>query len=189
MKRSVLLLTLVTVLITGLALPSHGCTCSLGDGPADMLDSSGGAFVGTLSMRIEGQMETTYLFEVHQWVKSDLGPDVEAVVSHETASCGWEEPLEGEPLGVLLNPRNGQPIPSVCTTLDDEEMLRAAETYEPGQFAADPLTRSDIGLESESPRPRGGIVTARIALGVIAAAAVASATVAAMRRRPARAKR
>jgi hypothetical protein len=107
---------------------AQACSCAMLD-PAEMLEDSAGAFVGTL---VERPTEPTspdgftgiWVFEVEQWVKGDLGPTVGVHSGLDGGACGFEM-AEGERAGVFLYNDNGRPSSGLCSVTSPEALLAA----------------------------------------------------------------
>lgn len=179
MKRSVLLLAAVVALLSLAPRPALGCSCMEPIDPGALLDQSAAAFVGTMvDKKQSDEFNAVYLFEVSQWVKSDLGPTVDVTSGMDSAGCGWETPT-GEEMGILLYSDGTTLNSGLCSMLDPVVMAELAEAHVPGPEAMPPLVPSDIGLQPvEDADAIPASMVARIGLGALAVAGLAAGVVA-----------
>lgn len=149
--------------------------------PAGLLDQAGGAFVGTMVDKRAGapdEFNAVYLFEVSQWVKSDLGSTVEVTSGMDSASCGWEMPT-GDEMGILLYADGTNLTSGLCSMLDPVVLAELAKAHVPGPEAMPPLLPSDVGLQpAEDAEAIPASIVARIGLGALAVAGLAVGVVA-----------
>lgn len=129
MKRFAAAIVFASLLVlAGPGGRAEACSCAMLD-PAEMLEDSAGAFVGTL---VERPTEPTspdgftgiWVFEVEQWVKGDLGPTVGVHSGLDGGACGFEM-VEGERAGVFLYNDNGRPSSGLCSVTSPEALLAA----------------------------------------------------------------
>ena len=185
MRRLVLLLAIVMTVMTLSPLPALGCSCIEILEPGPILDGAGGAFIGTMvekHPRVPDEFSATYVFEVSQWVKADLGNTVRVVSGPDSASCGWESPVAGE-MGVLLYLEGENLYSGLCSMMDPGVMAELARSHVEGPGAAPPISPEDIGLQPTEGESPSDSTMARVAFGVVGASAVAGAVFATVRRR------
>lgn len=182
MRRALLLLAVVLATLSLSPRPALACDCMAPD-PMDLIDSSEVVFIGALVAK-QGRpqdMEVTYVFQVSEWVKSDLGSTVEVVSGPNGAACGWETPDPGAELGVAVRLDGDRLTGGLCSTLEAGVLAEAAAAYTPSGDAVPPLDPEAIGASPE--RESTASDTARIVFGLIIPAAVAGMAVSTSRRR------
>jgi hypothetical protein len=132
-RRIGLALVLVLGTIVAGATPATACSCATVD-PREGIQTSDGAFVGTLLSRTGGPHDSTNTlhFVVEVAVKGDLGTEVDVTTSSNGASCGLEV-AQGERVGLLLSRGDGGSSwwSSSCSRVDPEELLAAAKPLPP----------------------------------------------------------
>ncbi len=116
------------LVVVGPAGRAEACSCALAD-PATMLEESDAAFVGTLTERpaepnSPDGFSGVFVFEVEQWVKGDLGPQVGVHSALDGAACGLEMNV-GEKAGIFLHNDNGRPSGGLCSVTSPEALLAA----------------------------------------------------------------
>lgn len=122
------ILIITSLLVVGAAGRAEACSCAMLD-PASMLENSDAAFIGTLVERptepnSPDDFNGIYVFEVEQWVKGDLGPQVGVHAALDGAGCGFEM-SEGERAGIFLYNDNGRPSGGLCNTTSPAALLSA----------------------------------------------------------------
>lgn len=113
--------------VIGPAGEAEGCSCAVSD-PATQLEEASAAFVGTLVERPD-QTEApdgpaVWVFEVEEWVKGDLGPEVGVHSGLGGGDCGFEMAV-GDSAGVLLYNDNGRPSSGLCSVTTPEGLRTA----------------------------------------------------------------
>src|SRR6185295_7995655 len=126
-RRSAVVSVLALLLVVAGAQAAHACSCLIGD-PRDALHRSDGAFVGTLVERTEVDDQTSiFTFEVETAVKGMIGAEVDVRSASNGASCGLEVEF-GQRIGLLLGTdEDGAWISNLCSQIDPEVLLEAAE--------------------------------------------------------------
>lgn len=180
-----LLLIAVLGFVTLAPRPALGCSCREPIDPRAMLAESDAAFVGTMVDRRRGddEFDAVFVFEVEQWVKSDLGSPVEIHSGSNSALCGWEQPT-GQRIGLLVSTDGDRHSSGLCNTVDPDVLLDLREkdpTISPRP--SPPIVPEPVEPASETDSE--ATTTARVALGLLAAAAVTGFAVPRLRRRSA----
>ena len=110
-------------MLVGVAGTAQACSCAAGD-PRDRLADAPAAFVGELLLRDGDDL----VFAVTTPVKGDLGAEIRIRSPEDTGggACGLETP-PGRRVGLLLyQGEDGALSANLCTTIDPDELLRAA---------------------------------------------------------------
>lgn len=129
--RSALALTLlVSFLTTTLPRPAQACSCAGHPDLRASIDASEAAFVGSLVEKRDAGVgefggEASYVFEVEEWVKGDLGPVVEVRSAADGAGCGFEF-FGGDRIGAFLRLEDGELRSGLCEQADPDALLVAA---------------------------------------------------------------
>lgn len=129
MKRfAALVLIISAIVVVGPAGEAEACSCALLD-PAQMLEDSEAAFVGTLVEApaepiAAGGFEGVWVFAVEEWVKGDLGPQIGVHSPLDGAACGLEM-VEGQRAGVFLHNESGHPASNLCSVTTPDALLSA----------------------------------------------------------------
>jgi hypothetical protein len=123
---------MVVVLFGVAPPPASACSCAGHENPRSSLAATAGAFVGTLE-RIDSDDDDPYgspsafHFAVEHDVKGALG---NRVVIHaqrgDGGSCGLEARV-GERVGLFLQRKDGQWNANLCSTVDPDRLLAAAQ--------------------------------------------------------------
>lgn len=120
---------LVVMLACGVGLvavpaPASACSC-VGAGPAEMLESHDGAFIGEVVSRRGGLLgfNATWTFKVDEEIKGRFGPTVEISSPSSGASCGFEL-TEGQEAAIFVRDEGRRLESGLCSTLD-ADALRA----------------------------------------------------------------
>ncbi|HKX74722.1 MAG TPA: hypothetical protein VJR05_04955 [Acidimicrobiia bacterium] len=122
-KRLLVLALFASVLVVAPTQQALACSCR----PLDLateVPEYDAAFVGTLVERPNMSLlgDAPYHFEVEQWVKGDLGPELDVLAPSQGAACGFEAPL-GERVGVLVQVENGIARGNLCTMANPDLLL------------------------------------------------------------------
>ena len=131
MRRLLTALVIASLLVVaGPGRRAEACSCAMLD-PAVMLTDADAAFVGTLIERptkpnSPDGFSGIWIFEVDEWVKGDLGPQVGVHSSLDGASCGFEME-EGQRAGIFLYNDNGKPSGGLCSVTSPEAMVAAGK--------------------------------------------------------------
>lgn len=184
-RNAALWATLVFAMVSMTPRPALGCSCLAPVDLRAMLDDAPAAFVGVMVDRQRGgdEFEALFHFEVETWVKSDLGTAVDVHSGSNSAMCGFETPT-GERIGLLVYNDGPKLTSSLCSMVSPDELIRVASEHNTPSGAVPPLIPEDIGLTRDG-SSYDGSTTARVALGVITAAALAGLAVTRMRQRSA----
>lgn len=168
------LFALVTVaLLVGHPKPAAACSCA-GGVPVELLQSSDLAFIGTL---VDQQPDfagtsTESLIAVDRVIKGDIAASI--VVSAESESeCGQGLPAD-EPVAITAAQVSGDILPRVCTSMDPEQLLAAAD--ELGIDAVVPPSEELATSLPESTSNYAAAIPLSIALSLVFLGAVALGT-------------
>jgi hypothetical protein len=117
----------VALVVMGIpAGPASACSCAPVD-PVAGLDSFPAAFVGTFVGEVgAADVAPRFTFTVEQWVRGDYGEVITVQTPSELAGCGYEFPI-GQRMASFLTVDNGELSGGLCTTIDPDILLRAAE--------------------------------------------------------------
>ena len=181
--RSMSVLVGVVFLLVALApRPAMGCSCMAPVDLGSMIDEAPAAFVGTMVDRQPGvdEFDAVFVFDVEEWVKSDLGDQVAIHSGSDSAMCGFETPT-GERMGLLVYNDGATLTSGLCSMVSPDELIKVGSQHVAGLGAVPPLIAEDIGLPDGDSANQGS-TTARVALGVILTAAVAGGVVYRMRK-------
>lgn len=181
-RKLTLVLGMVIALVALAPRPALGCSCMPPDDLGAMIDNAPAAFVGVMVDRKRGadQFEAVFVFEVDEWVKSDLGSQVAIHSGSDSAMCGFENPT-GDLVGLLVYNDGPRLTSGLCSMVSPDGLLEVASGHTPRPGAVPPLLPEDIGLPGTGPTT-GGNTTAQVALGVLAGLVLAALVVARLRR-------
>ncbi len=171
---AITLFALITVaLVIGQPRPAAACSCAAGV-PVELLQSSDLAFIGTL---VDQQPDfagtsTESLIAVEKVIKGDVAASI--IVSAESESeCGHGLPA-GEPVAITAVQISGEILPRVCTSMDPEQLLAAAD--ELGIDAVIPPAEELATALPESTSNYAAAIPLSIALSLVFLGAVALGT-------------
>jgi hypothetical protein len=177
-----LLLASVLVFVAVAPRPALGCSCIEPIDPGGMFDEASAAFVGTMMGRQDvDEFETDFLFEVEEWVKSDQGGTVWIRSGSNGAMCGFEQPT-GQRIGLLAYFDGEHLTSGLCSMLDPDVLMDLRDSHQAGPGAVEPLRPGAIGPPDQEDTATA-TNTARVALGVLATAALAGVLASRWRRR------
>ncbi len=182
LRKAALWALMVLAMVALAPRPALGCSCMEPTDLGAMIDEAPAAFVGTMVDRRQGadEFEAVYVFQVDEWVKSDLGTEVAIHSGSDSAMCGFEQPT-GDQVGLLVYNDGPRLTSGLCSMVTPGDLIKAASGHVPGPGAVPPLVPQDIGLPGPGPTTEGN-TTARVALGVLAGLAVAAVAITRLRR-------
>lgn len=147
-----------------LSSPAEACSCALPGDLAEWVDNSQAVFVGTMIDRdADGPFDgnVTYVFEVEEWIKGDIGPVVEVTSGQGDADCGYGDQI-GHRIGAAIFQEGGVLYGNGCLQVDPDDLLEVRGNLN-DQPPVAPLT-IEWSPPDASPETR---LIATIAVGVV----------------------
>lgn len=110
--------------------PALGCSCAPPGDIEALIAESPGVVVGTLlDKRLTGaefDMAAVFRVEVEEWVKGDLGPEIDVYTAGDGAGCGIEAPI-GTRVGLFLSVQDNRLTSNLCRQMSPEVLEAAAQ--------------------------------------------------------------
>ena len=162
-----------TVLLIGFPRPASACSCGAAL-PAEIIDDADVVFVGSASESqpaFSGDTIET-LFVVDSVIKGDVGADI-VLSSHVDSGCGGF-PTDGAAIGVAAVRVSGDVLGEVCSVIDSQQLLAAAEGL--GIEITNPTPTPQPAELPESTTAYAAAIPLSIGLSLVFLAAVALGT-------------
>jgi hypothetical protein len=120
-----------TAFVVMIPRPALGCSCAMPGDVESWIADTPAVVVGTLmDKRPTGNadfgMAAVFRVQVEEWVKGDLGEQIDVYTAADGAGCGIETPL-GERVGLFLGVQDNRLTSSLCAQMDPDVLLAGME--------------------------------------------------------------